>query len=82
MSYELRTTADTEREAKAFMGKRVEIPVHYDRWMQGARFGKVTAWRKCRDGKSAHICVTMDNPQVRRRVKVWAIDFDYVKVLS
>lgn len=24
-----------------YIGRRVEIPTHYDLWMQGARFGKI-----------------------------------------
>jgi hypothetical protein len=76
------TVEETESRAKSLVGSRIEIPVHYDRWMQGARFGVVTGWRKCRDGYSAHVLVKMDHPQVRKRVRVWAIDFDYLKVLA
>lgn len=38
-------------QARQLLGKRIEIPVHYDMWMRGARFGQVTAirqgWRLC-----------------------------------
>jgi hypothetical protein len=32
-------------QARALLGRRVEIPVHYDMWMRGARFGIVTQVR-------------------------------------
>ena len=65
-------------QARAMLGKRVEIPVHYDMWMRGARCGTVT-----RIGKdAAFVYVKMDHPQAKRRVKLWRIDFDYAKVLA
>ena len=45
-------------------GQRVEIPVHLDLWMQGARFGTVT---KVNEGI---IHIRMDHPQVKRLVKL------------
>ena len=63
------------------IGARIEIPVHYDMWMRGARFGTVTAYRNGKPGLSACVLVRMDHPQVRRSLKVWAPDWDYVKVL-
>lgn len=68
-------------DMKALIGKRIEIPVHYDLWMRGARFGVVTGRRKGKPGVSACLLVKMDHPQVKRRVKVWSIDCDYIRVL-
>jgi hypothetical protein len=60
-------------------GTRVEIPVHYDRWMQGARFGVVTVYRHGRDGQSDYVKVKLDHPQVRKQLKVWRHDWPYMK---
>jgi hypothetical protein len=65
------------RQARELLGKRIEIPVHYDMWMRGARFGQVT--RIGKDG--AFVYVKMDHPQVRRRLKLWRIDYDYAKIV-
>jgi hypothetical protein len=64
------------------IGSHVEIPVHYDLWMRGARTGTVTAYRDGRDGQSDYVYVKLDNPRVRRSLKVWRLDWDYMKVLS
>lgn len=64
-------------EAIAFLDKRVEIPVHYDMWMRGARFGRVTAIGK----GGEFVYVRLDHPQVKKPLKVWRIDFEYMKVL-
>lgn len=66
---------------KALIGRRVEIPVHYDLWMRGARFGEVVGRRQGKEGRSAYLQVRMDHPQVRRCAKIWAIDADYLRVL-
>lgn len=63
--------------ARNMLGKRIEIPVHYDLWMRGARFGTVTKIGK--DG--AFVYVKMDHPQARRRLKLWRIDYDYAKLI-
>ena len=63
------------------VGKRIEIPVHYDLWMRGARHGTVTQFRHGEPGQSDYVYVKMDHPQVRKRLKLWRIDWDYVKVL-
>ena len=63
------------------IGKRIEIPVHYDLWMRGARFGTVTKAMPGKPGQSAFVYVKMDHPQVKRRLKLWALDWDYCKVL-
>lgn len=64
-------------QAQSLLGKRVEIPVHYDAWMRGARFGRVTGIGR----NGAFMYVTMEHPQIRQRVKVWRMDYDYVRVL-
>ena len=68
---------DKLAQARALKGKRIEIPVHYDTWMRGARFGTVKSVG--RDGEC--VTVEMDHPQIRKLLKVWRMDFDHVKVL-
>ncbi len=75
------TVENTHAQAQGLVGKRVEIPVHYDMWMRGARFGRVTGWRKGKPGKSCYVMIKLDHPQARKAQKVWALDFDYLKVL-
>jgi hypothetical protein len=67
---------DKLAQAKALVGKRVEIPVHYDAWMQGARCGVVTSVGK--DGTCVYVA-----PDIKPvwRVKIWRLDFEYIKVL-
>ena len=64
--------SDNKPRAHYLVGMRLEIPVHFDLWMQGARFGKVTSAAK--DG--SEILVKMDHPQVKNRVKIREADFD------
>lgn len=68
-------------DPKDLIGKRVEIPVHYDMWLRGARFGVVTSYRPSRQGVSAYLSIKLDNPSVKRRLKVWSLDWDYLRVL-
>ena len=68
--------------ANHLIGKRIEIPVHYDLWMQGATHGVVTAFRNGKDGHSDYLLVKMDNTHVKRRLKLWRLDWDYIKVIS
>lgn len=72
---------DGEMTAQDLIGKRIEIPVHYDLWRQGARFGKVTAFRHGEAGQSDYVLVKMDYPQVKRSLKLWKLDWDYAKVV-
>lgn len=65
-----------------FIGTRVEIPVHYDMWMRGARFGTVTGFRYGKDGVSDSLLVKMDHPQVKRRLRVWKTDWPYLKIVD
>ena len=62
------------------VGDRIEIPVHYDWWMRGARYGVVTARRAGKPGQSAYVSVKLDAlPTNARRVKVWALDWVYCR---
>jgi hypothetical protein len=63
------------------IGQRIEIPVHYDMWMRGARFGEITAFRHGKPGQSDHYLIKMDHPQIRRRLKLWRGDWEFAKVL-
>lgn len=63
-------------------GKRIEIPVHYDLWARGARFGVVTAFRNGAVGQSDHYLVKMDHPQVKKRLKLWRLDWAHIKVIA
>jgi hypothetical protein len=60
------------------IGQHIEIPVHYDMWMRGARFGRVVSYHDGGPGRSAFIKIKMDHPQVKRLFRVWRIDWDYV----
>ena len=64
-----------DKQARALVGKRVEIPVHYDMWMRGARFGVVTS----HSVKLRCVRVKLDHPQARRLLRVWYADMDYMK---
>jgi len=73
-----------ETQAKALVGKRIEIPVHYDMWMRGARFGKVVglAWEHSSGDKVIRaLRVKLDHPQARKQLKIWRLDFDHVKLV-
>lgn len=72
----------TKNAFRPLVGKRIEIPVHYDLWMQGARYGTVTGFRYGAPGQSAYALVKMDHSQVKRRLKLWLIDADYIRVLG
>ncbi len=62
------------------VGDHIELPVHYDMWMRGARYGRVTARRAGKPGRSAYVSVKVDAlPHNARRVKVWALDWEHCK---
>jgi hypothetical protein len=64
------------------VGKRIEIPVHYDSWARGARFGVVTAFRHSKQaGHSDYVLVKLDKLPTKR-LKLWSIDWEYCKVLE
>ena len=64
------------------VGKRIEIPVHYDMWMRGACFGEVRSYHPGSEGHSAYVKVKLDHPQARKQLKIWALDWDYCKILD
>ena len=64
------------------IGKRIEIPVHYDAWMRGARFGTITQFRDGKAGLSAFVYVKLDHKGIKRRLKLWRHDWEYAKVLA
>ena len=64
---------------RTLVGKRVEIPAHYDAWMQGARFGLVTSFRSGKPGYSAYVNVRLDRR--KKLLKVWQSDCDYLQVI-
>ena len=65
------------------VGDRIELPVHYDWWMRGARYGVVTSKRGGKTGIAAYAYVKLDAlPHNARRVKLWAVDWQYCKRLS
>lgn len=63
------------------VGQRIEIPVHYDAWMRGARFGVVRAFRWGKPGQSAYYLIRMDHPQMKNCIKLWSVDWSYAKAL-
>lgn len=78
---------DRVNAAKSLVGKRIEIPIHYDAWMRGARCGIVASlkWRPSFNGDGREVCgvkVRLDHPQYRTLKTIWMIDIDYVKVLA
>ena len=62
-------------------GARVEIPVHYDMWMRGARTGTVGEYRRGRHGQSAYVLAHMDHRSVTKPLKLWEPDWEYAKLL-
>ena len=69
------------QDHKPLIGRRVEIPLHFDLWMRGARFGKVTGFRHGSPGVSDCLLVKMDHPQVKRRVRIPRLDWDYCRFI-
>lgn len=64
------------------VGKRVEIPVHYNAWARGARFGRVTRYGRPPGASSNCVWIKLDHPAYRTRLKVWVIDFAFCKVVE
>ena len=56
-------------------GMRIEIPVHYDWWMRGARYGVVTSIGK--DSELAYI--KLDAVPTTHRARIWRIDWENCK---
>ena len=55
--------------------RKIEIPVHFDLWMQGATTGEIVNVKK--DGTWV---VKMDHPQVKHRVYIKPEDQEFCKV--
>ena len=62
------------------IGRRIEIPAHYDLWMRGARFGVITSFARGEAEQSDYVRVKIDHPQVKRRLKLWRLDWDYARL--
>lgn len=67
------------KQAEALIGKRIEIPVHYDHWMQGAKYGLVKQLTSNSAGRFFFV-VQMDNTNAGK-VYVWQDSWDYIKVI-
>jgi hypothetical protein len=78
------TWQENDALLRAMVGKRIEIPAHYDLWMQGARFGTVTRYvsNTNKIGQSPFVYVKMDHAQVKRRLKLWRIDAEYARIVE
>lgn len=66
-------------QASELIGKRIEIPVHYDKWMQGAKYGRVIALKNSFGG-GEYLLVEMDNIKAGY-VKIWRSNWDYIRTL-
>ena len=64
--------------AEQLINKRIEIPIHFDMWMRGARYGWVTSINR----RGRYIRVKMDHPHVSRRVHIPFMDLAYIKVID
>jgi hypothetical protein len=64
-------------QAKGLVGQRVEMPVHYDAWAMGNRYGQVTSVG--RGGKFVNVQLDKTPSQ---RTKLHRVDFDYAKVIK
>ena len=61
---------------------RIEIPAHYDLWMRGARFGVIRRYHRGIAGAIDYVTVKMDNPRVKRLVRLPRSDWQYVRVVG
>ena len=61
------------------IGERIEIPVHYDLWMRGARFGVIRSYHRGKPGESDYVKVKMDHWQIRKQLKLWRPDWAYIR---
>lgn len=63
------------------VGDRIEIPVHFDVWVQGARHGVVSSIKHNMFGQLIFY-VKMDNKRVKRRVKLLIAHLEYCKLFA
>ena len=61
------------------VGKRIEIPNHYNYWVCGMRYGLVTGWRRGQRAKSAYLMVKMEDGEV---LKIWKSEVEHCRVLE
>ena len=88
---EIRTDVETvpvwtlmlKGDMRWLLGRRVEIPAHYDVWMRGARYGVISCVTALSDRrtKTRSVYVRMDNTRVRKRVRVPSTDFEHLRFL-
>jgi len=64
---------------RSLIGLRVQIPVHYDAWMRGAHFGVIRRFIPGKPGQSDCFAVKMDHPGIKKQVRVWRLDWDYLR---
>ena len=62
------------------IGRRVEIPVYFDLWMRGARFGIIKSYARGKPGEDDFIRVRMDHPRVKRLVKIPRGDWAFTRL--
>jgi hypothetical protein len=68
-------------DPRNLISKRIEIPVHYNLWMQGARHGTVVSFHHGKQGSSDFYKVKMDHPQVKKQLKLWRLDWEYINII-
>jgi hypothetical protein len=59
-------------------GMKIEVPRHYSMWIMGYRFGTLTQFRRGKNGCSDFWYVKIDHPLIRRRLKLWRLDWPYI----
>jgi hypothetical protein len=67
---------------KSLIGRRVEIPVHFGAWVQGARTGVVTSFRTGKNGRSDCYLVRLDHPSKHNRLHIPRGDWEYIKLIG
>ena len=73
------TLGDVHRYS--IIGCEIELPVHFDLWMMGARHATVTSARHARDGLSEYVYVRVHAlPTKHKRIKISKLDWDYCKL--
>lgn len=55
--------------------QRIEIPVHFDQWMQGARFGTIVS------EAPNQLKIRMDHPGIKRLLTIRGDDLNLCKYL-
>ena len=63
------------------VGDRIELPVHTDLWMRGARFGTVETVVHSEPPNHSFAMIKVDM-RPRKQFKLWGIDWQYAKILE